>query len=607
MKKNKKRLLWIGVIIAITSIIAIQRSGQPDLPEVNYSEFKSIVDKKELDVINISPSYTNSNKIVFSKTESKDKPEEQKKYYATYVPSFSNFWDKFEDSPKAKDVTVSLKPIPQDGFFLSLIKMMIPMVLIIGLFMLLQRFSMGMLTKGGKAQRINPDNIDVSFDDVIGIDEIKAEVTEIIEFLKNPKEFDKAGAKMPRGIILSGSPGVGKTMLAKSLAKEAKVPFFFCSGSSFVEMFVGLGASRVRTLFDEAKAAAPCIIFIDEIDTVGAKRGNGNYGVDERDSTLNELLTQMDGMASNNGVFIMGATNRVDMLDNALKRPGRFDRQLVVPMPNVESREELLRKLSKKYHIADDVDMQQVAKSLTGLSPAEITNMMNEAAILQVRKKKDALDRECIDEAHEKILLGLGNGHKMNEKDKRITAYHEAGHAIVGLFNKECDPVHKISITPRGQALGVTVSRPEEDRVHYSKKYLLAQIAMLYGGFCAEKMFIGDNTTGASSDIQRATEIAKKMVTVYGLSSLQQYVFLGIDGMGRENLDMFSEEMKRKIEAEIMRILEECQKETNRLLKENRDVVEKIVAVLLEKENINETDIKDILIEMKRELPDYLK
>ena len=381
--------------------------------------------------------------------------------YQVYVPEFQEFWKSFEASPQHRGIHVEMTPPQQENVLVAIIRSILPLAIFIGLMLWFQRYSMGKLAKN-KINKVKPEEVNVQFDDIIGIDEIKEEVSEIVDFLKKPEKFDAAGAVMPKGIILSGQPGVGKTMLARSLAKESGVPFYAVSGSSFVEMFVGLGASRVRSLFDEAKNNAPCIIFIDEIDTIGGARSNNSIGYDEKDGTLNELLAQMDGMQKNKGIFIMGATNRVDMLDKALLRAGRFDRQLIVPMPNTEGRLKLLQKLALKYNIAPDVNFEKLSQSMTGLSPAEITNLMNEASILQVRQDKQMLDSACIEEALDKLLIGLGNGYKMTEKDKRITAYHEAGHAVVGLFLDECDPVHKVSITPRGMSLGVTVSRPQE-------------------------------------------------------------------------------------------------------------------------------------------------
>ena len=602
MKNHKKLYIAIAIILAMFALFTPTGQSYPTTP---FTDFKSQLSKNEIDRLDINPSYTDSNRVLYTKTVDKDKPYAQRMKYQVYVPEFQEFWKSFEASPQHKGIHVEMTPPQQENVLVAIIRSILPLAIFIGLMLWFQRYSMGKLSKN-KINKVKPEEVNVRFDDIIGIDEIKEEVSEIVDFLKKPEKFDAAGAVMPKGIILSGQPGVGKTMLARSLAKESGVPFYAVSGSSFVEMFVGLGASRVRSLFDEAKNNAPCIIFIDEIDTIGGARSNNSIGYDEKDGTLNELLAQMDGMQKNKGIFIMGATNRVDMLDKALLRAGRFDRQLIVPMPNTEGRLKLLQKLALKYNIAPDVNFEKLSQSMTGLSPAEITNLMNEASILQVRQDKQMLDSACIEEALDKLLIGLGNGYKMTEKDKRITAYHEAGHAVIGLFLDECDPVHKVSITPRGMSLGVTVSRPQEERVHYSKKYLLAQISMLYGGFCAEQLFVGDNTTGASDDIRRATEIAKNMVTVYGLSALNQYVYLGKDAMGRENLDMFSDETKKAVEAEIFRIVSECQNTTFELLKQYRGVTEKIVERLMAKELIGEADLLDILQSENLPIPQYL-
>lgn len=609
--KKYKKILILFFVFFVISFAYNMSHAEVSKKEINYNEFIKQLNSGEIHTLYINNSFTNAKEIAFYNKSEKDKPELKRTYYKVLTPSFEKFWEKFENNPKYKDIIVQMKPIPQEGFFITLIKSMIPIIVIIAILVFLQKGAMSNLGKN-KIEMLKPEKIKVTFDDVIGIDEIKQEVEETVQFLKTPEKFAKAGAKMPKGIILSGQPGTGKTMLAKALAKEANVPFFYASGSSFVEMFVGLGAARVRNLFAQAKKSAPCIIFIDEIDAVGGERGKGFGGShDEREGTLNELLVQMDGMDENNGVFIMGATNRLENLDKALIRPGRFDRQLVVPLPNLEGRLELITKLSKQYKMDENFDMKEASRGVVGLSSAEITNLMNEAAILQVRKNKETLDQECFNEALDKIIMGMSNGHKLTDKDKTITAYHEAGHAVVGLFLEGSDPVHKVTIVPRGQALGVTMSLPEEDRVHYSKKYLLTQISMLYGGFCAEAKFIGDNTTGASNDIERATSIAKRMITVWGLNeNLNQYVYLEQDKFGSENFNLLSEKKKEQIEDEIEKVLTKQKNITMGILDKYQHVVEKMVEMLLDKEVITEKDIYDILKECQipeDKIPAYLK
>ena len=612
MKFLKNKQVWIFVLVFafIFSFFHNASNANPSVKELNYNEFVKELDSGNIHTMYIDNSFSNAKELSFFNVQDKDKPELERQYYKVLTPSFEYFWKNFESNPKYKNIIIQMRPIPQESIFITILKSLIPIILIMALFIGMQRFAMIGLAGNNQSEIIEPDKLKVSFDDVIGIDEIKNEVKEIVHFLKSPEKFEQAGAKMPKGIILSGAPGTGKTMLAKALAKEANVPFFYTSGSSFVEMFVGLGASRVRKLFKQAKKAAPCIIFIDEIDAIGGERGVKVGGHDEKEGTLNELLVQMDGMSDNSGVFIMAATNIVSKLDKALLRAGRFDRQLVVPLPNLDGRLELIKKLSNQYKMDESFDYDEASRGVSGLSSAEITNLMNEAAIIQVRKDKPYIDKECFNEALDKIIMGMSNGHKLTDKDKRITAYHEAGHAVVGLFMPNADPVHKVTIVPRGQALGVTMSLPEEDRVHYSKQYLLAQISMLYGGFCAEKKFIGDNTTGASNDIERATQLAKNMITVWGLNdNLQQYVYLGQDQFGAENFNLLSENMKQRIENEIEQILSTSRAKTMEILEQYREVVEKMVEVLLEKEVVTESDILNILKESNitdEQIPSYL-
>lgn len=612
MKFLKNKQVWIFVLVFafIFSFFHNASNANPSVKELNYNEFVKELDSGNIHTMYIDNSFSNAKELSFFNVQDKDKPELERQYYKVLTPSFEYFWKNFESNPKYKNIIIQMRPIPQESIFITILKSLIPIILIMALFIGMQRFAMIGLAGNNQSEIIEPDKLKVAFDDVIGIDEIKNEVKEIVHFLKSPEKFEQAGAKMPKGIILSGAPGTGKTMLAKALAKEANVPFFYTSGSSFVEMFVGLGASRVRKLFKQAKKAAPCIIFIDEIDAIGGERGVKVGGHDEKEGTLNELLVQMDGMSDNSGVFIMAATNIVSKLDKALLRAGRFDRQLVVPLPNLDGRLELIKKLSNQYKMDESFDYDEASRGVSGLSSAEITNLMNEAAIIQVRKDKPYIDKECFNEALDKIIMGMSNGHKLTDKDKRITAYHEAGHAVVGLFMPNADPVHKVTIVPRGQALGVTMSLPEEDRVHYSKQYLLAQISMLYGGFCAEKKFIGDNTTGASNDIERATQLAKNMITVWGLNdNLQQYVYLGQDQFGAENFNLLSESMKQRIENEIEQILSTSRAKTMEILEQYKEVVEKMVEVLLEKEVVTESDILNILKESNiadEQIPSYL-
>lgn len=607
--KTKKRIFFIAFTIFIISFFINYLNSEVPTKEIKYSEFVKELNSGQILSFNINNSYTRANEIIYTKMESKGLPEEQQKYYKVLVPSFTNFWQKFEDNKKFADIEVKMSPIPTENFFITLIKSLLPLTLFLFIFIWMQRQGMSFMSKS-TTQLIDPSKIDVTFDDIIGIDDVKNEVSEIVDFLKNPEKFSAKNAKMPKGIILAGPPGTGKTMLAKALAKEAGVPFFYSSGSSFVEMFVGLGASRVRKMFAEAQKHAPCIIFIDEIDTIGGKRGNGMSGShDEKEGTLNELLTQMDGMETNNGVFVMGATNRIDMLDKALTRPGRFDRQIVVPLPSIDGRLELLEKLFKKYNIDKNLNIKEVARGLTGRSGAEITNLMNEAAIIQVRKNKDYLDSECISEALDKIIMGMSNGAKMNDKNKLVTAYHEAGHAIVNMFMPETDPVHKVTITPRGNALGVTMMLPEEDRISQTKTHLLSEISVLLAGYHAEKKFIGDVTTGSSNDIERATLIAKAMVTRLGMGkNLKQFVYTDKDGWGSDNLNSLSDSMKQRIEEEIEDIMTTQTKATVDILNKYENIIHIMAKKLVEEEVLTEEYISEIMVNNlpHDEIPEYI-
>lgn len=606
-KSNK--FSWIVVFIsAFISFSYFQERANPKVHNLNYNQFLTELNNGQVHTLYIKNNITGAKEIVFFSKSEASKDDKQKEYKRVITPSFEQFWNKFSSNANYKDIIVEMKPLPVEPIWLTLIKSILPIVVFVLLFVAIQRMAMGGIGKGTANELLDPKKIDVTFSDIIGIDEVKEEVQEIVGFLKNTEKFTKHGAKMPKGIILSGAPGTGKTMLAKALAKEANVPFYYCSGSSFVEMFVGVGASRVRSMFEKAKKASPCIIFIDEIDSIGGARDKQmSIGSNsERENTLNELLVQMDGMESNNGVFIIAATNRVENLDKALLRPGRFDRQIVVPLPNMDGRVELITKLCKQYKIAEDFNIKEAAKGMTGMSSASITNVMNEAAIIQVRQNKEALDKTCFSEALDKVIMGMTNGHKLTEKDKIVTAYHEAGHAVIGLFLKNTDPVHKVTIVPRGRALGVTMSIPEEDRVSYTRSYLLDQISMLYGGFCAEAMFIGDITTGASNDIERVTSIVKNMVAVWGLNdNLRQYVYLD----NHESTMSLSDATKQRIENEIEDILATQKQVAMDILKQYEHVMHNMVDMLLEKEVIAESDILQILKQSnipESQIPEYL-
>jgi len=453
-----------------------------------------------------------------------------------------------------------------------------------------------------KAKLISPDTPKVTFSDVAGADEAKEELQEIIEFLKDPQKFVRLGGRLPKGVLLVGPPGTGKTLLAKAVAGEAGRPFFQMSGSDFVEMFVGVGASRVRDLFEQGKAHAPCIIFIDEIDAVGRHRGAGlGGGHDEREQTLNALLVEMDGFESNEGVILLAATNRPDVLDPALLRPGRFDRQVVVDSPDVKGREGILRVHAKKLPLADDVDLGIIARGTPGLSGADLANICNEAALLAARRNADRVAQDDFEKAKDKVMLGAERKSMvLTEKERTLTAYHEAGHAVIGLRHPGLDPVHKITIVPRGRALGITASLPEEDRHSHTQEWLEGQLTMLMGGRVAEEMTFGRGrvTTGAGNDIERATQMARRMVTRFGMSDViglmavgdsDQEVFLGREIQQRRNV---SEHTSQQVDQEVKRILDEAHERARRVLEENRDLMEEIARALLERETLDREQIE---------------
>jgi len=462
-----------------------------------------------------------------------------------------------------------------------------------------------------KAKLISPDTPKVTFADVAGADEAKEELQEIIEFLKDPQKFSRLGGRLPKGVLLVGPPGTGKTLLAKAVAGEAGRPFFQMSGSDFVEMFVGVGASRVRDLFEQGKTHAPCIIFVDEIDAVGRHRGAGlGGGHDEREQTLNALLVEMDGFESNEGVILLAATNRPDVLDPALLRPGRFDRQVVVDAPDVKGREAILRVHAKKLPLASDVELGVIARGTPGLSGADLANICNEAALLAARANADKVSMDDFEKAKDKVMLGTERRSLvLTEKERELTAYHEAGHAVIGLRVEGLDPVHKVTIVPRGRALGLTSSLPTEDRHSYTKSWLEGQLVMLFGGRVAEEMIFGENevTTGAGNDIERATQMARRMVTSFGMSEViglmavgdsEQEVFLGREIGQRRQV---SEHTAQQVDQEVKRLLDVAHTEAQRVLSENSDLLESIAQALLERETIDQEEIQ--LLSEGEELP----
>ncbi|MBK9605242.1 MAG: ATP-dependent zinc metalloprotease FtsH [Betaproteobacteria bacterium] len=496
-----------------------------------------------------------------------------------------------------------------ENHLLSILVNWFPMLLLIGVWVFFMRQMQGGGRGGAfsfgksKAKILDESNNTVTFADVAGCDEAKEEVGELVEFLRDPSKFQKLGGRIPRGVLMVGSPGTGKTLLAKAIAGEAKVPFFSISGSDFVEMFVGVGAARVRDMFEQAKKSAPCIVFIDEIDAVGRQRGAGlGGGNDEREQTLNQLLVEMDGFEGNAGVIVIAATNRPDVLDPALMRPGRFDRQVVVPLPDIRGREQILLVHMRKVPLSPDVKAEVIARGTPGFSGADLANLVNEAALFAARKNKRLVDMYDFEMAKDKIMMGAERRSMvMSDEEKKNTAYHESGHAVVAKLMPKSDPVHKVTIIPRGRALGLTMQLPEADRYSYDRDFLLQRISVLFGGRIAEELFMHQMTTGASNDFERATQMARDMVMRFGMSDLlgtmvyadnEGEVFLGRSVTKTTNM---SEETMRKVDSEIRRIIDEQYSLARRLLEENRDKVELMAKTLLEWETIDADQIDDIM------------
>ena len=506
-------------------------------------------------------------------------------------------------------VKVEAKPEEEPSFLMSLFVSWFPMLLLIGVWVFFMRQMQGGGRGGAfsfgksRARLLDESTNQITFVDVAGCEEAKEEVAELVDFLRDPSRFQKLGGRIPRGVLMVGSPGTGKTLLAKAIAGEAKVPFFSISGSDFVEMFVGVGAARVRDMFETAKKQSPCIVFIDEIDAVGRQRGAGlGGGNDEREQTLNQLLVEMDGFEANSGIIVIAATNRPDVLDPALLRPGRFDRQVVVPLPDIRGREQILNVHMRKVPIAQDVKPEILARGTPGFSGADLANLVNEAALFAARGNKRLVDMDDFERAKDKIMMGAERRSMvMPEHERRNTAYHESGHAIVARLLPGTDPVHKVTIIPRGRALGVTMQLPQEDRYSMERNQILQNIAVLFGGRIAEELFMNQMTTGASNDFQRATDMARRMVTEWGMSDAlgpmvyaenEQEVFLGRSVTSTKNV---SEATQQKVDAEVRRIIDEQYALARRLLDDNRDKVHAMAGALLEWETIDADQVNDIM------------
>lgn len=591
--KNGIKTLAMWLIIGIILIVLISSILSNTDNKLAYSELISKIESGEVKEVELS--YDGTTAIV--ELTNDNVPKE------VNIPSVDNLMTSLDESMKAGTITVTEE---DQSIFMIILQLLTPFGILI-IFFIFWFLLMGGINQGGaggsktmsfgksKARMINPgEKGRITFNDVAGVDEEKEELEEIVEFLKSPKKFTDMGARIPKGVLLVGQPGTGKTLLAKAVAGEAGVPFFFISGSDFVEMFVGVGASRVRDLFDEAKKKAPCIIFIDEIDAVGRQRGAGlGGGHDEREQTLNQLLVEMDGFTANEGVIVLAATNRPDVLDKALLRPGRFDRQIVVSNPDVKAREQILEVHSRKKKLASDVDLKTIAKNTSGFSGADLENVLNEAALLAARRNLNQITMAEVEDAMVKVTMGPEKRTRVrSDKEQKLVAYHEAGHAVVSRFLATQDPVHEISIIPRGMAGGYTMYRPTEDKNFMSRTEMLETIISLLGGRASEQLILDDISTGASNDIERATKIARDMVTKYGMSARigtitlggnQEEVFLGRDIAHAKE---YSEETAAVIDEEIKNIIDACYKKATELLSANEDKLHKVAGVLLEKEKI---------------------
>ncbi|MBT9516563.1 ATP-dependent zinc metalloprotease FtsH [Methyloversatilis discipulorum] len=589
----KNLAIWLVIGIVLMTVFNQFNQRQATQGMVEYSEFLEEVKAGRITKVEIQGRSLNAQTA-------------DGKRITSYAPP-QDIW-LISDLLKS-NVKVVAKPEEEQSFLMSIFVSWFPMLLLIGVWIFFMRQMQGGGRGGAfsfgksKARMLDESTNTVTFADVAGCDEAKEEVAELVEFLRDPSKFQKLGGRIPKGVLMVGSPGTGKTLLAKAIAGEAKVPFFSISGSDFVEMFVGVGAARVRDMFEQAKKQAPCIIFIDEIDAVGRQRGAGlGGGNDEREQTLNQLLVEMDGFEGQTGIIVIAATNRPDVLDPALLRPGRFDRQVVVPLPDIRGREQILAVHMRKVPLAPDVKAEIIARGTPGFSGADLANLVNEAALFAARSNKRVVDMEDFERAKDKIIMGAERRTMvMDEEEKKNTAYHESGHAIVGMLLPKCDPVHKVTIIPRGRALGVTMSLPEKDRYSYDKDYCLQLISMMLSGRIAEEIFMNQMTNGAANDFQRATDLARRMVTQWGMSDAmgpmvygeeEGEVFLGRSVATHRNM---SETTMQHVDAEIRSIIDERYAVARKLLEDNRDKVEAMTRALLDFETIDADQIDDIM------------
>jgi cell division protease FtsH len=596
-RKDMYKSLFIWLLIGMAMILLFNLFNVPPKTEKEmiFSDFISKVEAGDVDEVTIKENH------ITGRLKDGNK-------FRTYAVEYPDLVKEL----RVKDVKITAKPPDQSPWYVNFFFSWGPIIFLVLVWIVFMRqMQMGgnkaMSFGKARAKLVSDKAVKVTFADVAGVEEAKAEVEEIIEFLKDPQKFSKLGGKIPKGVLLVGSPGTGKTLLAKAIAGEAGVPFFSISGSDFVEMFVGVGASRVRDLFEQAKKSAPCIIFIDEIDAVGRHRGAGlGGGHDEREQTLNQLLVEMDGFEGNEGVIIIAATNRPDVLDPALLRPGRFDRQIVVPAPDVKGRIEILKVHTKNIPVSGDVDLDKIARGTPGFSGADLANLVNEAALIAARKVKDKVDMSDFEFAKDKVLMGVERRSMViSDEEKKNTAYHEAGHALVAKLTPGTDPIHKVSIIPRGRALGVTQQLPIDDRYTYSKDYLEKALNVLMGGRAAEELVLHHMTTGAGNDIERATELARKMVTEWGMSKKlgpltfgkkEEQIFLGREIARHKD---YSEKTAEDIDEEIRGIVTNAYLVARKILEENLDILESLAQALLERETVDSRDI-DALIEKTR-------
>jgi len=585
---SKNISLWLVITLIMLLMFQFFKNTEGPVPSFTYSEFISMVEKGQVVKVTIQ-----GNKITGASNQGP---------FKTYAPKDPELIKLL----LANGVNILVKP-EEDGSWLQVFLSWVPMFILIGIWIFFMR---QMQVGGGKALSFGKSRAKlvtdfhnrVTFEDVAGVEEAKEELWEIVEFLKDPKKFTRLGGRIPKGVLLVGSPGTGKTLLARAIAGEAGVPFFSISGSDFVEMFVGVGASRVRDLFQQGKKHAPCIIFIDEIDAVGRHRGAGlGGGHDEREQTLNQLLVEMDGFESNEGVILISATNRPDVLDPALLRPGRFDRQVVVPVPDVRGREAILKVHLRKKPVSPDVDVSVLARGTPGFTGADLENMVNEAALMAARKDKDQIEMEDFEAAKDKVLMGVERKSIIiSEEERKVTAYHEAGHALVAKFVPKADPIHKVTIIPRGRALGVTQQLPMDDRHTYSRDYLMSTITILMGGRVAEELVLNIQTTGAGNDIERATDIARKMVCVYGMSKLgpltfgrkDEQIFLGKELAVHRD---YSEATSQMIDKEVGSLVMEAYQGAKDIISARMEILHRIAQALLEKETLDGKEIDEII------------